>query len=92
MGFSMTKAIKKQDDKRKNRLMSEKMHRLMCVTNFNEHDTDLALPGATEVTEIVSVAATRALGYAPQIAPPALIPLTCKYEIGERADMAIELD
>eukprot|EP00966_Prymnesium_polylepis_P095968 2223508-Prymnesium_polylepis.1 len=39
-------------------LMSEKMHRLMFVTNFNEHDTDLALPGATEVTQIVAVAAT----------------------------------
>ena len=62
------------------------------MTNFNEHDTDLALPGATEVTEIVSVAATRALGYAPQIAPPALIALECKYEMGERPDMAIELD
>eukprot|EP00966_Prymnesium_polylepis_P230489 5333491-Prymnesium_polylepis.2 len=54
MGLVMQSVIKKQDIKRNQRLASELMHRTLIVTNFNEHDTDLALPGPAESTEIVS--------------------------------------
>ena len=85
--------INKQDKKRRDRLPGELMHRVLCLTNFNEFDNDLALPGCTE-TQIVSVAATRALGYAPLIVPDKHTPimLDCKYHMGDRADMAIELE
>ena len=92
MGGRMRLAIEKQDAKRRDRLPSHRMHILMKLTNYNEHDTDLALPGATDTTEIVSIKATRALGNAPQIAPPALIQLDFRYELGDRSDCAIELD
>ena len=87
MGGRMRLTIEKQDAKRKERLPSHRMHILMKL-----NDTYLALPGATETTEIVSIKATRALGNAPQIAPPALIQLDFKYELGDRSDCAIELD
>ena len=88
----MQRLIKRQDAKRNQRLPSELMHRVLCVTNFNENDTDLALPGPASSTEIVSVAGTRALGYAPLIAPPSLIALEFKYEMGDKKDIAIVCD
>ena len=91
LGGHMRLTIEKQDAKRKDRLPSHRMHILMKLTNYNEHDTDLALPGAAETTEIVSIKATRALGYAPQIATPALIQLDFKYELGDRSDCPVEL-
>lgn len=86
LGGYMRLAIEKQDVKRRNRLPSHRMHILMKL-----NDAYLALPHAAETTEIVSVAATRALGYAPQIAPPGLIPLAFKYELGDRSDCPVEL-
>ena len=88
MDAKMVVAISKQDMMRKqNRFPTKEMHKLLCVAN-----ADLVLPGPQVTTEIVSVAGTRALGYAPLITPPGVIALECKYEMGEKADMAIELD
>ena len=81
-------AIEMQDENRRDRLPSEFMFRAMHAADATG---DLVLPGDSN-PEIVSVAATRALGYAPQIAPPAMIQLGCKYQMGDRPDMAIELD
>jgi hypothetical protein len=92
MDCEMQQAIEKQDAVRKNRLMSEMMHRACCAANFNEFDTDLALPGAAQSNAIVSVAGTRSLGWAPQIPPPSMIRLECKYQMGDKPDMPIELD
>ena len=85
-------AIKKQDEKRKNRVMSELMYRAIEHAEYMDPTPGtLMLPGPS-VVEIVSLAGTRAIGYAPQIVAPNVIALECKYVIGEKADMPIELD
>ena len=89
----MKLAIDAQDRERKNyRLMSELMHRATCATNFNDGDTDLQLPGDTTTLEIVSEAATRALGFAPQITPQSVILLKCAHSSGDCSDFAYDLE
>jgi hypothetical protein len=93
MNGKLALTIKKQDERRNNRLMSELMYRAIEHAEFMDPAPGtLMLPGPSVTEPIVSVAGTQALGYAPLIEPPNVIALDCKYVIGEVVDMPIELD
>ena len=92
MHYDMKQAIESQDADRANRLMSEQMHRLMCVTNYDEFDTDCALPRShPNHRDRVGCSHSRTRLRCPRSKAPACIALECKYAMGSRPDMAIEV-